>query len=455
MNWTGSCGASCVVRQSDRKLNVRLVTDAFPPGGGGSGWSTYYLGKALADLGHSVGVVRPVYAQSGAGRVRNVTSYGGLRVDEIGIPTPPDWIAKIGLARGWEEMKAIRQLSRYCTQLACDGKADVLHGQHTVSGIATTMGVRAARRKGAQAISVITVRDYWPLCPSSTRLVYGGSAAQEECVDCHKPDAYLSCVSKGGIAAKTKAVGAARWLRTRARARTLAQCDAIIGVSKYVQSELARSGRFDAKKMVAIPNLVDLESVDAALEVQVGVSPDLDGDYLFFAGKLDPNKGAQLLPGLVEAAGVQLPLLIAGDGQLKAAIQREAAERGLDFRFLDWTDNDSVLRLMQTARCLLFPSCWQEPLSRVLLEASASRAAIVALDTGGTSEVIRHMESGWLVHDTVDFVEGIRRVCTDDSLNRSLRRGARKMAEEKFAEPIVSRQIEELYRTLLGRLEVA
>src|SRR5687768_1704175 len=361
-------------------LNVRLVTDAFPPGGGGSGWSTYYLGRALAGLGHSVRVVRPVYAQSGSGRGRKVTSYEGLRVDEISIPTPPDWVGKIGLGRGWEEMKAIRQLGRYCTSLACDGKADVVHGQHTVSGIAATTGVSAARRKGARTISVVTVRDYWPLCPSSTRLVYGGSAALGECVDCHRFDAYLACVSNNGTRAKTRAVGAARWLRTRARARTLAQCDAIIGVSNYVRSELARSGMFDAGKLVAIPNLVDLKSVDAALEVKVGGSQE--EEYLFFAGKLDPNKGAQLLPGIIEASGVQLPLLIAGDGQLKAAIQREAAEHGLDFRFLDWTDNDSVLRLMQRARCLLFPSCWQEPLSRVLLEASAVGAAIVALDTG-------------------------------------------------------------------------
>ena len=34
-------------------LGVLLVTDVFPPGSGGSGWSTYYLGKALAERGHS------------------------------------------------------------------------------------------------------------------------------------------------------------------------------------------------------------------------------------------------------------------------------------------------------------------------------------------------------------------------------------------------------------------
>ena len=72
-----------------------------------------------------------------------------------------------------------------------------------------------------------------------------------------------------------------------------------------------------------------------------------------------------------------MPVVLLGDGPLKAEIEADAAPRGLDFRFYSWLDNDAVLRVMQAAQVLLFPSAWQEPLSRVLLEGCAAGAAIL------------------------------------------------------------------------------
>src|SRR5438128_5330851 len=110
-------------------------------------------------------------------------------------------------------------------------------------------------------------------------------------------------------------------------------------------------------------------------------------------------------------------LSIAGDGPLRPSLEQDAQLRGLDFRFYDWLENDAVIKLMRQARALLFPSAWQEPLSRVLLEGCAAGAAIVALDTGGTGDAIVHRESGWLAQDRRGFVEGVRQVVGDDHLN--------------------------------------
>jgi glycosyltransferase involved in cell wall biosynthesis len=176
-------------------------------------------------------------------------------------------------------------------------------------------------------------------------------------------------------------------------------------------------------------------------------------DFALFVGKWDVNKGAQLLSEAVERAGLEMPVVMLGDGPLKAKIGEDARERGLDFRFYSWLDNDAVLTVMRSARALLFPSAWQEPLSRVLLEGCAAGAAIVALDTGGTADVISHGVSGWLAADMNSFAEGIRRVTGDDVLNMSLRAGARARAERTFAAPKVAAEIETLYRSLLQRAE--
>jgi glycosyltransferase involved in cell wall biosynthesis len=242
----------------------------------------------------------------------------------------------------------------------------------------------------------------------------------------------------------------ARWLHTLRASRALAACDAVVAVSVYVRGELQRSGRVPEEKLAVIPNLVDLPSVERAL---AGPWPlhdiSLEDPFLLFAGKLDANKGPQMLPQALAEAGVALPLVVAGDGPLRAKLAADARDRGLDFRFCDWLDNDAVLLLMSRARALVFPSAWQEPLSRVLLEACAAGAAIVALDTGGTRDILVHGESGWLAESQMDFVEGIRQVVADGQLAARLRAGARRRAEDLFSAPVVSAQIEALYYRLM------
>ncbi len=436
-----------------RPLKIMLVTDVFPPGSGGSGWSTFYLGKALAARGHAVQVLRPRYVEVVAHPTRRIVQYEGMHIVELLVPPPPAWAARAGVGKVLSEQRAVRLLARYAYEAARRGEADVLHGQHAVSATAASVAARKARAHGVSVVSIATVRDYWPLCPASTRLFMAKHGDTFECKDCHILSSYLACASqRGDKLALFPAL--ARWLQTWRASRVLAQCDAVVAVSHYVQGELARSKRVPTNKLHVIPNLVDLPSVERALS---GPWPLADisqqHPYLLFVGKWDTNKGAQMLPDAVARSGVTLPVVLAGDGPLRPQIETEARSLGLDFRFHTWLDNDSVLKLMRHATALLFPSAWQEPLSRVLLEGCATGAAIVALDTGGTGDIITHCRSGWLAENMVSFVAGIRRVTGDPQFNAMLRAGARLRAEERFTAPIVSAEVEALYISLLERQE--
>ena len=52
--------------------------------------------------------------------------------------------------------------------------------------------------------------------------------------------------------------------------------------------------------------------------------------YVLYAGKLAPNKGVQYLLRAVQDAGITWPLVVAGDGPLRASLEAEARERGVD-----------------------------------------------------------------------------------------------------------------------------
>jgi len=51
-------------------LKILLVTDAFPPVCGGSGWSTYELARGLRSGGHDIAVVQPKPGTTGVRRAR-------------------------------------------------------------------------------------------------------------------------------------------------------------------------------------------------------------------------------------------------------------------------------------------------------------------------------------------------------------------------------------------------
>lgn len=432
-----------------------LLTDVFPPRSGGSGWSTFYLGKALAERGHSVRVLRPDWDKTVQKAGLRVDEYEGLPVEWVEVPGPPAWAAKVGLSKAWREREAARLMAGRAETLAVSGRADVLHGQHKASAGAASVATRKAKRKGAKAVSVATVRDYWPLCPVSTRLFTGKTGETFECKECHRLREYVKSVLAGKGSNGRGFSALARWLGTWRASRLLAECDATIAVSRYVRGELARSGRVPDSRLVSLPNLVHLPSVEHSMEAAwplADIGPD--ESFMLFAGKLDMNKGAQFLPDAIKRAGVNLPVVFAGDGPLRERLEREAAAANLDFRFYDWLDNDAILRLMRSARLLLFPSAWQEPLSRVLLEGCAAGAAVVAMNTGGTEDVIVHGECGWLANDMASFAEGVNKLASDDQLNAKLRAGARYQAETVFASDRVAGEVEWLYEALLGGMKL-
>ena len=216
-----------------------LLTDVFPPKSGGSGWSTFYLGKALAERGHTVRVLRPGYDEPVPRSALRAETYDGLPVEWVLVPTPPSWAKKIGVSKAWQERTARRLLAKRAYKLAMTGNADILHGQHKVSVGAASIAAHKARADRATVASVATVRDYWPLCPVSTRLFTRRDGSGFECRDCQRFLPYLRAVaSSSGLASIQMALAPLRWLSTLASRRLLARCDATIAVSHQASKRL-------------------------------------------------------------------------------------------------------------------------------------------------------------------------------------------------------------------------
>jgi glycosyltransferase involved in cell wall biosynthesis len=129
---------------------------------------------------------------------------------------------------------------------------------------------------------------------------------------------------------------------------------------------------------------------------------DAPAGCLLFVGRLRIRKGVEvLLEALAELArrgrGTP-PLLIAGDGEHRGALERKTAELGLGerVRFLGRRGAADVQRLLRQARALVVPSIY-EGMPLVVLEAMEAALPVVASRVSGIPEVVMDGETGWLV----------------------------------------------------------
>jgi glycosyltransferase involved in cell wall biosynthesis len=242
------------------------------------------------------------------------------------------------------------------------------------------------------------------------------------------------------------------------KARTLGRADAVIAVSRYVADRLEPF--IPPQRLHTLPNLVDLEEIGRIADQEPVTS--LPGPFLLFVGKLELNKGAhELVAALAQIVDrlvpeERLPLLVAGDGSLSCWMQGELDRIAWPARFLQWADHDEVLRLLARTELLLFPSRWEEPLSRVLLEACACATPVLAMATGGTPEIVEDGVSGALVPPTAPpFAQRLLELLRDASERRRLGEGAYGVAQKRFAAPVVTAQLEELYQSLIASMKSA
>jgi len=422
-------------------MRLLLPTDAFPPICGGSGWSAYELARGLRARGHDVVVVQP---KPGTARGAREREYDRFRLIEVGAAAP-----NIPYVRNYfKNERLYPALADFLAGLIRRERFDLVHGQHVLTCLPS---IAAAQQTGIPA--VCTVRDYWPVCYWSdlihTDLIHTRSGSSL-CPAC-SAGMMTQCIRPRSGALWPLALPMIPYMRSNlARKRTgLAAADAVIAVSSTIAADLrARAPELAKTKLEVIPNPVDVASIRARAAAR---PRPLDGPYALYLGKLAPNKGTAQLVRVAERAGLDWPLVVAGDGPDRAELAAAAARSDRDVRFVGWVDQDQAATWLGHAAFLVFTSRGPESLSRVLIEASALGVPIAAMSTGGTPDIVKHAETGLLSSSVEGLADDVRRLREDPDLRARLGAGARLRAEQQFDAPAVVGRIESLYEDLVSR----
>jgi glycosyltransferase involved in cell wall biosynthesis len=128
---------------------------------------------------------------------------------------------------------------------------------------------------------------------------------------------------------------------------------------------------------------------------------------LLVLGRLDAEKGVTLAAAAAQRAGV--PIVFAGDGPLRAAMQASGAA------VTGWLDNTGVAQALSHARCLVFPSRWYETFGLVVEEAAARGVPAIVSDISAAAERVEDGVTGWIFRsgDLEDLARCMRGVQDD------------------------------------------
>lgn len=169
--------------------------------------------------------------------------------------------------------------------------------------------------------------------------------------------------------------------------------------------------------------------------------------------RIDGRKGHRVLLDALDEVRQSEPhvrLLVAGDGQDRAALERLTDEKGLRHMVRFLGNRSDVDALLDASDFFVLPSD-REGLPLSVLEAMAHGLPIIASGVGGIPEVVEHRKEGLLVRpgDPSELAAAIRQLASSEHLRRSLGAAAKERARRQFSLTATVQNYQRIYENAL------
>lgn len=236
--------------------------------------------------------------------------------------------------------------------------------------------------------------------------------------------------------------------------------DCVIAPAQPILAGLRREEALDLRKMMWIPNGVDIElfrpweaPARRAGRDALGLEPDTIAVGCV-ASFTPVKRHVDLIAAFakVVAAQPKARLLLVGDGPLRAEISAQIAALGLEdsVRLLgNRPDIENLLPLLDAA--VLASST--EGMSNALLEAMSCRLPLIATAVGGNLQLVTDDTNGLLVpvNDPASLAKALICIAESEPLRERLGAAGRARIEREFSLDGMVRSYDRLYHRLLGR----
>ncbi len=377
-------------------MNILFLQDDFPPyAKGGAGIVAHTLARALVRRKHTVTVITAV-----GNRAHTGTFYeDGIRVERIYSNYTERW-------RGWRSLynpTTVSTVSRLLREI----KPDVVHA-HNIHYHLSYWTLHQAHRSGAKVF--LTAHD--------AMLVHYGKLFKNK-----KGNYVLSAWQQ--------------WCEYRFRYNPfrnifikilLKNVHKIFAVSNALQSALQENG---IHNIAMIHNGIAVEAWDVQVQqVDVYIKKNHleQKRIVLFGGRISASKGGNVILQAMrhvihKEPSATLVLLGASTAYSNQLIQ-QAAAWGMKENVVSmgWLSGDELTTIYAAASVVVVPSLYLDPLPTVVLEAMASRKPVVGTCWGGTPEMVKNGETGFIIdpNDIHAFSVALEKILADQKLQHTL-----------------------------------
>lgn len=226
-------------------------------------------------------------------------------------------------------------------------------------------------------------------------------------INCQLPFNAAVCMVCSGMVAKQN--GKYQLIDAAARLRLLKQvrkCDLSFVLSDYMRENLLKNGWQSS----SIKTLIPFQEIGEPTP-----KDKQDVPCILYVGQLIRGKGVDLLLRALARVKPKFTCRILGRGNDEEYLKQLAKDLGISSRveFAGFTTNPDLA--YASADILVVPSRWQEPFGLVGLEAFAHKVPVIAFDTGGISQWLKHKVNGLLVpeRDCVKLAAAITKLLED------------------------------------------
>ncbi|MBM3516530.1 MAG: glycosyltransferase family 4 protein [Alphaproteobacteria bacterium] len=194
------------------------------------------------------------------------------------------------------------------------------------------------------------------------------------------------------------------------------------------------------------------------------VAPEPPGPPLIIlAGRLLWEKGVGdfvAAARLLRARGVAARCVLVGDthAAIASAVPRAQIERWASEGIIEWWGRrEDMPAVLASCHVVCLPSRYGEGVPKILIEAAAVGRSIVASDTPGCREIVRHGETGLLTPpgDIAALAAALERLLGDAALRSAMGRRGHALVAAGFTTEAVVAQTMAIYERLLGHADRA
>lgn len=240
--------------------------------------------------------------------------------------------------------------------------------------------------------------------------------------------------------------------------------DLILCVSNFVRESTLAKYPFLSDKCRVLYNGVDREIFQPLGSIEDNITRQSynlgQNKVILYSGRIIFQKGVLNLIrafNIVKNEHQNVKLIIAGSREFKFSkddlyIKQVKSEANCDVIFTGYIEHSELRKLYSIADIFVYPSIWQEPFGKAILEAMAAKTAIIASNRGGIPELIENNKDGILIDPTSidDIAWQVCSLLSDESKLNALKNAAWQKSEafswEKITDQLVS-VYSELLRT--------